>query len=178
MNYHITITFFNKLGKIRRNANQSTRITQGQNSPANTDVPHHVAPLEILYESAKMAKRQETPCICPAWAVVYQQCYKPQTDPKSACFNQTLSSFQTYVYGTVCFTIDSSITCLNTPPGGRLALSHSQPCRWGQLQSRRSEMCRWYDREGESRDLAATGGDKQKPITILQATLSGLLAFK
>lgn len=55
MNYHITITFFNKLGRIRRNANQSTRIMQGQNSPANTAVPHHIAPLEILCERAKMA---------------------------------------------------------------------------------------------------------------------------
>lgn len=99
--------------------------------------------------------------------------------PSQFALNKPLSSFHTYhIYGTVRITIDSSITCLNTPPEGRLALSHSQPCRQGQLQCRSSEMCRWYDKEGESSDLAVTGGGKQKPLMILQAILPGLLTFK
>lgn len=183
MNYHITITVFNKQGKIKRNANQSTRITQGQNSPANTDVPHHIAPLEILCERAKMAiepriltedtLRSILPGLLHTSIAIH---HRPI--PSQFALNEPLSSFHTYIYGTVCSTIDSGITCLNTPPEGRLALSHSQPCRQGQLQRRRSEMCRWYDKEGESRDLVVTSGGKQKPIMILQAILPRLLTFK
>jgi len=33
-------------------------------------------------------------------------------------------------------------------------------------------MCRWYDTEGVSSDLAATGGGKKQLIMILQALLA------
>lgn len=143
--------FFNKLGKRRRNANESTRIYQ-------LTLTSHIT--RLLWEYCVSEQKQqlcpvpkepgETLCLsCQAFA--YQHSCKPQIDPKPPCFIQTLSSFPTPVG-----TTDPSGTSLSTAPGG-LAPSHSQ----GQLQSRRSEMYRWQVREGDSWDLATTGQSKQ-----------------
>lgn len=151
MNYHITITFFNKVGKIRRNANQNTSITQRQKSPANTEVPHHIAPLEVMSSIADASLVQENKIcsyaqflkdwrhlVCPPCAPVHQHycnCHrlipsqlvptKHWVPAKHVCV-----VFQIKLY----FTTDSSVTYLSGPPEGRLALGkqaspHNQPCK-------------------------------------------------
>lgn len=98
---HWTITlpshFFNKLGKRRRNANESTRFYQLTLTSHITRLFWEYCVKEQKWQLCPVPKEPgETLCLsCQGFA--YQHSCKPQTDPKSPCFIQTLSSFPTSI---------------------------------------------------------------------------------
>lgn len=99
-------------------------------------------------------RSQETPCVCLACAPVCQHYYKPQTDPRSACFNHwaptknTCVVFQIRSYFSIA--VSNYFAWAPHPEEGlpwQAGCPQSQTHKWGQIQSRRSEVHRWSDRK-------------------------------